>query len=1289
MAITGKFAADFASFYDAVQKAEVSLTSMESGGAKVEAQINRVANSLEGGKIVQQATIAAAAVESIGGISKLTENELAKIGATATEAAAKLKAMGQDVPPGIQAIADASAAAAKGSDDMGHSWVLRVAEGMLLRDAIREVITVVKEMVGLLPELAMKGSVVGDIEQSFQHLTAQVNLSGDALMGTLRTATHGTVDDFQLMQRTNKDLAAGLNLTDAQFGTLAQGAFALAKATGGTTTEALSTMSDAMITGRAKAVALLTGKIDLKAAEESYAASLGGTADQLTAEQKIEADRIAILGGVEKGLARVGEQHDSLKDKVEQGKVAWANFEDEVGKQIAQSPVIAAGFDTLRTSLAAAFGGDQKALIQAIGHAVDDMAVTVVDFGIAAVAGVGVAVKAFEGLQGAVFASASGLVGLDMIQHGQFSDGVKFMAAGVAEATRRVEDAITGHTKLQEQLVKVGGALFNTRDAMLAASGATQHATDSTAAFVGPIEKVTQSLRINKAEAKAYADAIANLAAVGTTWQKTLEGVNPGLVEDAKQMLAAGANAKDLEVAWGLLPPILKAIELSMKDDAEAIKTMSAQEAELTKASAEHYKAVNAASHNTVQAQIDDAYLAAGARIAAMEKTKSYSVAAEMEIWAAAEQTANNIVKKSIEANANSKDAYEARAATAEAAYANMIAHADRFKTADIEAMRKTAEAARIAADNWTTDTDAAFDHMKKKSDDTSAAIVGGFHQIEMASQAAALGSKAAFDAAQAAIYISQGMSQNAADQKVQEDNYIKGSQVNISGHRAAGGPVSAGAAYLVGENGPELFVPHGGGDIIPNGQTFGGTGSAIDKQVADYQNADAMAQHFSQATKATMAVAAQAGISIAEIATLFGTSSVIVQAAINQGNASYQDYVKSVDQANAATKALNDIFTSAAKNISEEGGARSAVEHLSAAQKDYIATAQKAGVSVNDLSQMMGLSTHAIALYETDMQKAATDTKAFEDAQKAAVTSLQSLKTQWADTDFASASSAAIAALGTGGKGIVDKSASLKDQLRQAEQQANEKDLQDQLTALQSASVAGGQWAIDHAAAVADLQSRIKAAQTQRQADDLASANAKEIDGLGLTTKAYQSSYEASTAALQEQLANQRQDYEAQRSDEIAKLGPGAVTDAVNTKYDMLEARAKSSVAAQIAALGPIPEAYASAYDQAFDLVEARYAVMLQSMGIPSGSIQSFLSIPGRAAGGPVSAGAPYMVGENGPELFVPASSGGIVPHGSGGGITVVNNIYVTQPFGTADAIGDAIMQRQLSMGMRFGASA
>ena len=50
------------------------------------------------------------------------------------------------------------------------------------------------------------------------------------------------------------------------------------------------------------------------------------------------------------------------------------------------------------------------------------------------------------------------------------------------------------------------------------------------------------------------------------------------------------------------------------------------------------------------------------------------------------------------------------------------------------------------------------------------------------------------------------------------------GGFLGFGGNRALGGPVSANTAYVVGERGPELFVPQGSGTIIPNGGRGEGT---------------------------------------------------------------------------------------------------------------------------------------------------------------------------------------------------------------------------------------------------------------------------------------------------------------------------------------------------------------------------------------------------------------------------------------------------------------------------------
>ena len=80
---------------------------------------------------------------------------------------------------------------------------------------------------------------------------------------------------------------------------------------------------------------------------------------------------------------------------------------------------------------------------------------------------------------------------------------------------------------------------------------------------------------------------------------------------------------------------------------------------------------------------------------------------------------------------------------------------------------------------------------------------------------------------------------------------------------------------------------------------------------------------------------------------------------------------------------------------------------------------------------------------------------------------------------------------------------------------------------------------------------------------------------------------------------------------------------------------------------------------------------------GIPSldlgglGDLGMVSPLPSFAGGGSVSAGVPVMVGENGPEVFMPSTAGAIIPNGGGAGpqVNIVNNI---------DARGSSITEEQ-----------
>lgn len=78
--------------------------------------------------------------------------------------------------------------------------------------------------------------------------------------------------------------------------------------------------------------------------------------------------------------------------------------------------------------------------------------------------------------------------------------------------------------------------------------------------------------------------------------------------------------------------------------------------------------------------------------------------------------------------------------------------------------------------------------------------------------------------------------------------------------------------------------------------------------------------------------------------------------------------------------------------------------------------------------------------------------------------------------------------------------------------------------------------------------------------------------------------------------------------------------------------------------------------------------------------NIKWAIGLEGRASGGPVRGNQPYMVGENGPELFIPKQSGSIVPNngGIGGGISISlnGNFYGTDE-STAEKFADMIANK------------
>ena len=75
---------------------------------------------------------------------------------------------------------------------------------------------------------------------------------------------------------------------------------------------------------------------------------------------------------------------------------------------------------------------------------------------------------------------------------------------------------------------------------------------------------------------------------------------------------------------------------------------------------------------------------------------------------------------------------------------------------------------------------------------------------------------------------------------------------------------------------------------------------------------------------------------------------------------------------------------------------------------------------------------------------------------------------------------------------------------------------------------------------------------------------------------------------------------------------------------------------------------------------------------GIPSVLPKGSFNITPKARGGSVNSGGNFLVGERGPELFMPSRSGTIIPNSNIGGKSVTNNIVVNVDATGSEVQGD-----------------
>lgn len=789
MPITGTLAADFGSFYDAVQQSEVVLRSFDADAGKVAGSLAKMADSFSGRKIIAEATQMAAIFDDVKTQGTFTTAELQRMGTVGAEAAAKLRAMGQDVPPGIQRIATAATSVAATLDKIGaESGMQRVASDTREAAAAQETL----------------GTQLGDVVKGFiaiQTARAAYNFASNILneasaLVDLSQQTHINIEDIQLLAGAMKEFGV-----DAD--TLAKGIFGLSRRIAGgddSATHALALMGISL-----KQVDGLQGK-DLFLKIEAGLATLQGSLRD-TAASDLFGSRLGMaMAGASEGIGEAMAKAQEL-NTVFSGESARAM--DEYSEAIER-------MEKSLTSMAANMIGPVAQGFNVVYGAATKLGSLTV-FG-----------AMVEDWEASLFGLGTGTEHLTHLLDSLNQKQVETAAAAkaAAAANNDVTAAVDHRTAAERYMATLeANAAVALTAAQLADLAHLKEIGQLTAANAEGIGVKTAQFNKYKAEmdaakeaTKKFAEAYDEITSAGDGWKGTLDGLNASTVEAIRFYLEAGVSQSALATLYGLTATQVKAVATALTQETAAHKLEAKAIEEVTKLWADYT--------NLIQREGTSAYARAGAAadqwatntIAAAERAGTataelYDAVAKIQLeeW---RQAGLDMDAINTQLQTHTRQGLQETADQARRTYEDATRYQGVMADEEIQRFRDLADAAQLAADTFGTGFVQNGARAKHALDDTVSAAKAAADQMH-----------AAF--ALAGGYQAVGVKGKLTDAQLRAAGYVDPlGHVTMLGEamgygfagRAGGGPVDAGTPYMVGERGPELFVPSKGGTIVPNG---------------------------------------------------------------------------------------------------------------------------------------------------------------------------------------------------------------------------------------------------------------------------------------------------------------------------------------------------------------------------------------------------------------------------------------------------------------------------------------
>ena len=860
--LQGIFEADFTSFVNACASADVALTSFQTNAGKVEGAVNRMADSLSGQKIVQQAMIASTAIEQIGGVTKLTNDELLRMGTIAQQAVDKLTLAGQQVPPQIQNIADRARGAAEemlrlkdGSEETGNA-LSKWGSGIDIQSVLTDPIGVAKggmiafaETLGptgvALTGIATVGAIVGGefislgnaaeaVGAEIGKMSRQFNIPVEA-MSDLRFAITATGNDFgafgdsmfmfqKRIEENGAQVSKGLDAIGLSFETIKglQGdqqilAISDAMRAAGSNTNLAAVSFDLFgRQGREMLPLLLKPLSDLTDKSRELGATWSGedvaAAKEFRGEMNLlKAESEEAWTGLGRAVAPLTNDLNLIWESTKLGAAQLATMAVEAVPKLGDALASLAGYtgeEQLKTESAmaahdaAATMFDRQALS---GHELEE-------------ATINVAKEMLNlGYNQTTVARETGLATDKIRELSAELKNAKTASEQYNAAWDRVAEAeAKGVTSIADLDTATRGYVTHLQELHVKA----QDIATITGVNVEQQKLLTTAHAEGEAAAKKYADAWVELNSTGKNYADTVAGLNPKIVEQAEYYLKAGNSIATVAAAF----PTLSAAQAKALD--EMVKSYEATYKQIQKIEGDHVKQQETNIFGLSKAENDSTQLGltnlgkASTEIMAInarltddynKQTMTRSAYEEQKLWESADAQIKAFQKTGVTAQQVTEftnRVYEETALKAAAIYTSAKSTLDNLTQAGIDDMNRLIAAEQQAADlaartaaDVAAKADAAANAWKKTT--------------------YSMGPSGDLAAAAAKI---PGASV-AQDYYGNDYVYVPGKNAPPTSARAPGAYATGvtdftGGLAIVGEKGPELVNLPGGAIFSPRGRS-------------------------------------------------------------------------------------------------------------------------------------------------------------------------------------------------------------------------------------------------------------------------------------------------------------------------------------------------------------------------------------------------------------------------------------------------------------------------------------